>query len=205
MATATQTREPAVESLLDLRHRITVDEYHRMAGAGMFEPGTRIELLEGVLVAKMTKNPPHTQACDLIQYLLIHLLPAGFFFTMGSPLTIEGSDSEPEPDAMVVRGRIRDFVGRRRTPADAALVIEVSDASYSLDRHHKWLTYAAAGVPIYWIVDLNRKRLEVHTEPTGQGEAARYSLTRLYGPEDEVPLVLDGREIARFPARDILP
>jgi Uma2 family endonuclease len=106
---------------------------------------------------------------------------------------------------MVIRGAIRDYTGRRRTPADAALVIEVAEASYRTDRYTKYAIYAAARVPIYWIVDLNRNRLEVHTEPRGEGETAHYAQLRLLDPNDEVPLVLDGREVARFAVRDILP
>ncbi|HKI20980.1 MAG TPA: Uma2 family endonuclease, partial [Isosphaeraceae bacterium] len=108
-------------------------------------------------------------------------------------------------DAMVLRGRLSDYAGRRRTPADAALIIEVADTSYRYDRFDKWVTYAGAGVPIYWILDLNRGRLEVHTEPSGQGETASYACTQIFGPDDEVPLILDGREVARFAAREILP
>ena len=67
------------------------------------------------------------------------------------------------------------------------------------------MTYAAARVPVYWILDLNRPPLEVHTEPTGEGEDAVYTRTQLYGPDDEVPLVLDGREVGRFPVKEILP
>ena len=67
------------------------------------------------------------------------------------------------------------------------------------------LTYAVARVPIYWIVDLGRRRLEIHSEPAGQGETAYYGLTQILGQDDEVALVLDGREIARFAVREILP
>jgi Uma2 family endonuclease len=192
-------------SLLDIRHRITVAEYHRMAKAEIFGPEARIELIEGLLVQKVLKTPVHAVTTDLIGALFHRLLVPGFFITRATPLTIEERDSEPEPDAMVIRGAIRDYANRPRTPADAALVIEVADTSYRTDRFTKYAIYAAAKVPIYWIVDLNRSRLELHTEPRGEGETAHYAQTRLLDPTDEVPLVLDGREVARFAVRDILP
>jgi Uma2 family endonuclease len=178
-----------------------------MMDAGVFGPEPRVELLEGVIVNKMTKKPPHVLATDLLEELLHHLLPrgCGYSISMGNPVTIEDRDGEPEPDAMVLRGKLRDYTGRRRTPADAVLVAEVSQTSYNYDRYDKWVTYAAARVPIYWILDLNTRRLEVHTEPTGDGLAATYARTQIYGPDDEVPLILDGREIARFPVKEILP
>ncbi len=217
MATVTQpvpaieTSIPAREarpcSLLDFRHRITVEEYHRMAEAGIFGPEPRLELLEGVLVDKMTKNPPHIVVTDLLDNLFHRLLPdgSGYCISMGNPVTIEDRDGEPEPDAMILRGNVRDYTSRRRTPADAALVVEAANTSYAYDRSSKWVTYAGARVPIYWIVDIGRQRLEVHSEPAGQGETAYYGLTKILGPDDEVALVLDGREIARFAVREILP
>jgi Uma2 family endonuclease len=200
--------EPKTRSVLfDVRHRITVEEYHRMSDAGAFGPESRVELLEGVIVDKMTKKTPHVHATDLLDDLLHHLLPrgSGFFASMGNPVTIDDRDGEPEPDAMVLRGRLNDYAGRRRTPADLALVIEVSDTSYQIDRFVKWIMYAAARVPIYWILDLNRRRLEIHTEPVGQGETAVYTHTQILGPDDEVTLILDGREVARFAVRENLP
>jgi Uma2 family endonuclease len=217
MATVTQP-VPAIEtsspvqkepsgSLLDFRHRITVKEYHRMAEAGVFGPEPRLELLEGVLIDKMRKNPPHILATDLLGDLFHHLLPrgSGYCISMGNPVTIEDRDGEPEPDAMILRGNLCDYTGRRRTPADVALVIEVANTSYAYDRSSKWVTYAGARVPIYWIVDLGRRRLEIHSGPAGQAEAAYYGLTRILGQDDEVALVLDGRKIARFAVREILP
>jgi Uma2 family endonuclease len=208
---ATETSSPVQEgfsgSLLDFRHRITVKEYHRMAEAGIFGPEPRLELLEGMLVDKMTKNPPHILVTDLLDNLFHRLLPegSGYCTSMGNPVTIEDRDGEPEPDAMILRGNVRDYASRRRTPADAALVVEVSNTSYAYDRFSKWVTYAGARVPIYWIVDIGRRRLEIHSEPAGQGETAYYGLTQILNQDDEVTLVLDGREIARFAVRDILP
>ena len=200
-------QEEASGSLLDFRHRITVDEYHRMAEAGIFGPEPRLELLEGVLVDKMTKNPPHIVVTDLLDNLFHRLLPegSGYCTSMGNPVTIEDRHGELEPDAMILRGNPRDYTSRTRTPADAALVIEVANTSYAYDRYSKWVTYAGARVPIYWIVDLGRRRLETHSEPAGQGETAYYGLTQILGQDDEVALVLDGREIARFAVREILP
>jgi len=205
--TSSPAKEEASGSLLDFRHRITVEEYHRMAEAGVFGPEPRLELLEGVLIDKMRKNPPHVLATNLLGDLFHHLRPrgSGYCISMGNPVTIEDRDGEPEPDAMILRGNLRDYTGRRRTPADVALVIEVASTSYAFDRSSKWVTYAGARVPIYWIVDLGRRRLEIHSGPAGQGETAYYGLTQILGQDDEVALVLDGREIARFAVREILP
>jgi Uma2 family endonuclease len=205
---APATADPA-SLLMASRHRITLEEYRRMAEAGLFGPEPKIELIEGVLVDKMTRNLPHVHATNLIQDILHHFLPrgSGFWIQMSNPVVIEDRQSEPEPDATIVRGTVRDFGGRIATPADAAVVIEVADTSYAYDRNVKTAVYATGGVPIYWILDLNRRRLEVLTKPApAEGDAsARYEEVRIFEADDEVPLVLDGREVGRFAVREILP
>lgn len=214
MSTVTQTLpgldeeldwEDAGEPLIEQAHRITVAQFHRMIDLGLLGEDPKVELIEGVIVAKMTKNSPHITSTDLIQALFGRIVPAGFFVSMGNPLTIVERDSEPEPDVQVFRGAIRDYTGRRRTQRDAALVIEVSDSTYRMDRYRKWVTYAGAGVPVYWIVDVRRNLLEVHTAPKGEGKGAIYGSTQVFEREDQVPLILDGREVARFAAGEILP
>ncbi len=192
-------------SLMDFRHRITVEEYHRIVDSGAIGPEPHVELLEGVIIDKMTKNPPHNLTCDLVQHLFSALLPPGYFLSMGTSMTIEDRQGEPEPDAWVLRGEIRDYTGRRRTPADSALVIEVADTSYELDRYQKSFTYAASGIPVYWLIDLNRRRIEVFSHPGGQGAEAHYAQSRIHAENEEVPVVLDGREHAVVPARELLP
>jgi Uma2 family endonuclease len=210
MSTVTQIPQLAVEAdfgepIFEHRQRITVDQYHRMSELGLLGEDPRCELIEGVIVAKMSKNPPHILSSDLIDALFHRILPAGFFVSMANPLTLAERDSEPEPDAQVFRGSPRDYKGRRRTQRDSALVIEISDSTYRIDRYRKWVTYAAVGVPFYWIVDVKRNRLEVHSAPKGLGDEACYSRTEIFGPDDEVALILDGAEVARFLVREILP
>jgi len=207
MATETlEVEPPAVEpEVLERPYRLTVDQYHRMGEVGILGPDDRVELLEGMLVVKMGKNPGHILATDLFEDLLHRLVPAGYFTSMSNPVCIAVRNSEPEPDAQVVRGNLRDYTGRRRGPQDSALVVEVADSSYAQDRRLKLALYAAARVPIYFLLDLNGRRLEVFSDPIGEGREATYQTQRIYGPDDEVPLILDGREVARFFVRDVLP
>jgi hypothetical protein len=193
---------PKVEDpLFARRHRITVEEYHRMADAGIFGPEPRFELIEGVIVEKMTKNPPHTLATQQLETILHRIVPAGWFVTAGNPVRIPALDTEPEPDLQVVRGQPRDHQGRHE-PRDVGLLIEVSDTSYTYDRHTKWPIYATARIACYWILDLNRRVLEVHTDPTPQGW---YGSSRTLGPDDAAAIELDGHEVGRVAVRDILP
>ena len=78
-----------------------------MLDAGVFGPEPKVELLEGVIVDKMTKKPPHVLATDLLEAFLHEHLPrgSGYFISMGNPVTIEDRDGEPEPDVTILRGQ----------------------------------------------------------------------------------------------------
>src|SRR5262249_10486828 len=106
--------------------RFSVDEYHRMIDSGVLTDEDRVELLEGWIVPKMTRNPPHDTIIALLQNRVLGpQLPAGWFCRSQSAVTTE--DSEPEPDLAVIRGDERDYLKRHPGPKDMTLVIEVSD------------------------------------------------------------------------------
>ena len=132
------------------------------------------------------------------------MIPAGWHVAKEDPVVIQPY-SEPEPDLSVVRGAIRDYLKRKPEPRDVALLVEVSDSSYAYDRSKKLAIYAAAAFAIYWILNLPERRLEVYSDPTGPSEAPEYRHRQDYGPDDAVPLVIDGREVGRIAVRDLLP
>ena len=194
---------PPSSELVDQLFRLSVEQYHEAARLDILTTNDRAELLEGWLVAKMTKKPPHTIAKGLVQDELIRLAPAGWYVAMEEPVsTVE---SEPEPDAMIVRGRRRDYQDRQPGPSDVPLVVEVADSTLRDDRRAKRRIYARAGIATYWIVNLIDGQVEVHTEPTGPGDSPTYGRREVFGPDAEIPVVLDGHEVGRVAVREILP
>jgi Uma2 family endonuclease len=187
----------------DAVYRLSVEQYHGMISAGVLAEDEAVELLEGWLVPKMTKNPRHRVATGLVRRALERAVPAGWFVDSQEPVTT--ADSEPEPDVSVIRGELRQYLSNHPGSRDTALVVEVADASLARDRTTKQRVYARAGVPVYWIVNLVDRRVEVHTEPSGPTDRPGYRARREFGPEDEVPLFLDGREVARLRVCDLLP
>ena len=85
------------------------------------------------------------------------------------------------------------------------MLIEVADTSYSIDRGMKWQKYAAVKIATYWIVNLPQRQIEVYTAPSGRGKSAGYRDVTIYGEDDEVPLIIEGRELGRIKVGDILP
>jgi Uma2 family endonuclease len=184
--------------------RFTVDEYHRMIHLGILKEDDPVELLEGWIVAKMPRNPPHDVAVALTQAALSAALPQAWICRGQSAVTT--IDSEPEPDIAVVRGPIRRYVTNHPGPADLGLVVEVADSTLARDRTLKARLYARAIIPIYWIVNIPDRQIEVYSDPIGAAAAeSHYRQRQDFDVTGAVPLVLDGRAIATIPVRDLLP
>jgi len=185
--------------------RLSVEKYHEMIDAGILTDDDPVELLEGVLVYKMPKKLPHRVTTQMTREAIARLLPPGWYVDAQEPVTTE--DSEPEPDIAVIRGERRDYLhlDRHPGPGDVALVIEVSDTTLRRDRGLKKRLYARAGIPVYLIINLPERQIEVYTSPTGEAEEPDYQQRQDYGPDDEVPIIIEGREVGRLLAREILP
>lgn len=140
----------------------TREEYLKMAEAGVFAPGERVELIEGEIIAMTPQKGPHMTGITLVSEELRRAFGKGFVVRVQGPLNL-GSLSEPEPDLAVVRGSPRDY--RDAHPTTAILVVEVSDTTLELDRLQKASLYARAGIPEYWILNLPERVLEVYRNP----------------------------------------
>ena len=193
----------AVAALAEPIWPLSVGQYHGMINAGILTEDDPVELLEGLLIPKMPKKPPHSLATELTREALTPLLPLGWHVKGQEPITTE--DSEPEPDAAIIRGARRDYLERHPLPEDVAIVIEVSDTTLNRDPGLKKRIYARAGIQVYWIINLPENRIEVYTEPTGKAEEPDYQRRQDYFPDDEVPVIIEAREVARLAARELLP
>ena len=183
-------------------HRFSVEEFEHLLDIGVFKSGDPVELLEGWIVDKMTQYPPHASASDYVEDALRAALPAEWRLREQKP--IRTADSLPEPDIAVVRGPKERYRRRHPIPADVAFVVEISDTTLREDRHRKGRIYARARIPIYWIVNLPGAVIEVYSHPRA-GKTPGYRQCQEYARNDSVPLVIEGREIARIPVQDLLP
>lgn len=156
----------SMASVLDnpaIRDRIasvSVDCYHRMGEMGIYSE--RTELIRGVVIQKMVISPRHSSLVQKLVDWLKPLTPDGFLVRQEQPLTF--SESEPEPDVAVVKGRVSDF--NESHPGAAKLVIEVCVSSESIDRD-KLSIYAEAGVEECWLVLAESETVEVFRSPEG--------------------------------------
>ena len=201
MSTAVQSNETLPLVIPYQPMRMTVAHYHRMIASGELTENRRIELLKGVMVEKMTHNPPHAMLVQLIQKLLEALLPAGFHARTQVPITL--ADSEPEPDVSIARGTLLDYEWRHPGPTEVPLVVEIAASTLVTDRF-KGEIYAEAGIPCYWIVNLLDGRVEIYTQPSPTPAGMRYSSTQNYQRGDLIPVQLDGQQLGQIPAADLL-
>ena len=183
-------------------HRFTVDEYHRLGDAGILGPENRVELIDGWILEKAVQKPPHARSNARLQRLLPRIIPPGVEVQFQLPITL--ATSEPEPDGAVTRGPEGRYNDVHPGPRDVLLVVEVSDTSLEFDQGDKLLLYAAARLPVYWIVNIPNQRVEVYTSPR-RGRRPSYQNRTDYDRGSQVPVVLNGKTVGEIAVNDLLP
>lgn len=145
-------------------------EYERMVQMGLFAD-EHVELLEGVIVRMSPHGPDHDDAVTRLTRRLVQAL--GDRAEVRPQCAFATADSEPEPDVAVVPPGPY----HAAHPSQAILVIEVARSSLAKDRGPKARIYAAAGVPEYWVVNLEERQLEIHRDAR-EGTYTRIEILR---------------------------
>lgn len=181
--------------------KFSVEEYDLMGSTGILAEDDNVELLEGWIVPKMTKSPLHDAVIGMLAHAFSTRLPAGYFTRSQCGMTTD--DSEPEPDWVVVSGTQRDFLWHHPQHGEVFLVVEVSHSSLYRDRQKRRL-YARAGVPTYWIVNIEARCVEAYTTPTGTDDA-RYEQEVIYSFADSATVKITEGLIISIPVCEFLP
>jgi Uma2 family endonuclease len=149
------------------RHRLTVEEYYRMAEAGVLAPDAQVELIEGEVVDMAPMKSRHASVVGRLLALLQKAAGDQALVWCQLPLHLDAR-SEPEPDLMLLRPRADFFAQAHPTADDVLLLIEVSDSTLSYDRGVKLPLYAKHGVAEVWIIDLDNKVVRFYRGNDGQ-------------------------------------
>jgi Uma2 family endonuclease len=191
--------------------RLSVDQFHRMIEFGILGEGQPIELINGLLVRKdnsdsggdpMTHGPKHALCIQRVRELDALARPLRYHVRQQLPLTLS-HDREPEPDVVIVRGTIEDYRDAHPTASDCLLAVEVADSSLEYDRTVKGPIYAAAEIPVYWIVNIPERQIEAYTSPVAAD--GRYAHRTDFKSSDSVPLELGTSTSVEVRVDDILP
>lgn len=157
--------------------RWTVAQYRDLAKTGQFHD-KKTMLIGGEVYVVAMPNPPHDLALGLTDDWLRTVFADGFHVRNQMGFDV-GTDNDPGPDLAVVRGTRRDLAGR--TPTEAVMVVEVADSSLFFDITTKAELYATAGVPEYWVIDLEHRAVVVFRDPqrlAANGHAYQTKFTR---------------------------
>ena len=168
-----------------IKRRFTVDDYHRMGQTGILLPDDRVELIDGEVVAMTPIGPRHSACIDRANRALVLLVADRAIVRVQSSVRLNRYN-EPEPDLVLLRPQADFYASRLPGPADILLIIEVAESSADYDREVKSPLYAGAGVPEYWLVDLNTRQLVCYSDPAD----GAYRALRRHSPGESVPPLL---------------
>lgn len=153
------------------RLRLRVDDFLLLNDSGAFADYSKTELIEGDIYGMNAQHSRHARVQSrLLVALAMRLREMGSDLEAWVEVTIRASEtSAPEPDIVLTR-----FRGDGEIPADmVALVVEIADTTLETDLGRKAELYAAAGVPEYWVVDVNGGRVVQYDQPGRDGYARR--------------------------------
>jgi Uma2 family endonuclease len=176
----------------------TVDEYYRMAEAGILGEDDRVELLDGEIVQMSPIGSRHSACVDRLTRKLTQIPEERAIVRVQNPIRLS-ERSELQPDLCLLRPRQDYYSSAHPRPGDTFLVVEVAETSFEWERDVKLPLYARAAVPEVWLVDLDGRRVHAFRQPSGDG----YRSVRGTDPGDE--LVPQAFPEVRIPVDEILP
>ena len=182
---ARSVRETAVgvleeQTFLPKRHRVTVDDYYRMAAAGILTADDRVELIEGEVIDMAPIGSRHGSVVKRLIAALSAVVQHRAVIAVQDPLRLS-ERSEPQPDLMLLEPRDDFYRDAHPAAADVLLLIEVADSSAGYDHRIKLPLYARHGVGEVWIVDLDHGLVRFCRDPRGD-TYADVTTTRTPGP-----------------------
>ena len=146
--------------------RFTVDEYHRMAEAGILTEDDRVELLDGEIVVLTPLGRLHAAAVARVEDAFHRAQGGRAIEWVQNPIVL-GVDGEPQPDLCLLQPRADFYAGALPGPDDVLLVVEVADTSVRRDRERKIPSCGRAGISEAWLMNLRDAVIEVYRNPAG--------------------------------------
>ena len=151
--------------------RFTVDEYHKLADAGILEEDDRVELLDGEIILMSPVGYRHAKA---VRRLVTTFIRASRdrYEVQGQDPVVVNDYSEPQPDVLLLANEVDEYEGLPEA-RHTYLVVEVADSTLRYDRGRKLKAYARAGIAEFWIVNLKENSIEVYRDPAGETYGSR--------------------------------
>ena len=167
------------------RHRLTIDDYHRMGKAGVFKEAARVELMDGEVINMAPVGSKHAAMVARVQKLLEGVAGDQAIVWTQNPIVLDDR-SEPQPDISLLHQRDDFYASSHPRPQDVLLIVEVSDTTLRYDREVKAPVYARADIQELWVIGVESMRLEMYRQPGEDG----YREVLRPGVDERVELVL---------------
>lgn len=193
------TATPSSPDSTGERRRFLAREVLGMFDAGILTEEDRVELVEGELLTVNPQGPDHRTLKDELHRRLLAAYAGIDVHVLNQGPVVAGPIGLPEPDLAIVRGTERAYLDRHPTGADLVLVIELTKTSHTRDRA-KLHDYARGAVPVYWLVDLRGRALEVFRDP--DPASASFRTHEILDEDDDVELP---ELTLRFSVASLLP
>lgn len=168
-----------------------------MIRSGILAEDERIELIEGEIVKMSPIGELHAACVKRITSHFYRLVGRDVIVSVQDPVHLNDF-SRPQPDVALLKPRDDFYAQAHPAPSDILLIVEVADTTANSDRAVKVPLYGRAGVPVVWLVDLQRDLIEIYAQPVEGayqkvGEAKRGEM-----------LTLETLPVLRLGAREIL-
>ncbi len=146
--------------------RFTAAEFMKLYETGFFGKKERLRLIAGEVYSMAPTGPEHAIGLGRVIVVLGRALYPRFEIATDPTLRFSEHDVT-EPDVVVIPP------GPRPRPpiaiAEIQLIVETAHSSLEDDLTVMAAIYAAAGVPEYWVLDLEHQRLVAFRQPSGNG------------------------------------
>ncbi len=114
-------------------------------------------------------------------------------------------DSQPEPDVAIVKDALDMYADRPPMPNMVSLVVEVADASLTLDRRVKRAGLRPGGIVGVLAIESGGQRTGSLQQDQRAGADAGLSREAIYRAEDKLSLVVGLDDLGMVKVRDLLP
>lgn len=165
------------------RRLLTVDEYYKMADAGILKPKEKLELINGEIFNRAASSAKRASYIMRINALFLEIFGDSVILSIHHPVRLS-KYSEPEPDIAILKFRADYYTETHPSSEDVILLIEVSDSSVNVDKTIKLPLYAKSGIQEFWIVNLKSNQIEVYKKPKGD----TYKTKEIYKKEKSIKL-----------------
>lgn len=158
--------------LAPTRYKLSVGDYHKLGEAGILNEDSRVELLDGDLIAMAPIGGLHMAVVNRLNRLLVLAVGDLGVVSVQNPVRLPPY-SEPQPDVAILKPCKCDAASVVPGVEDVLLIIEVADTTLVYDRTTKLPLYSSAGIAESWIVNLQSRSIEVYRRPTPEGYSER--------------------------------